>query len=332
MTIIVDAYGGDNAPLEILKGTAQAVAAYGVDAVVCGDEAEMKELAEKNNISLKNCTFAPCTHGIPVEVEPTEILKSYADSSMAVGLKLLADGGGDAFVTAGSTGAAVVGATMIVKRIKGVKRAALGTVVPCSGGCYMLMDVGANAECRPEMLMQFGLMGSVYMEKLLKVDSPRVGMVNIGAEPNKGLDLHVHAGELLRKAPVNFIGNVEARELPMGGCDVAVADGFVGNVVLKLTEGMGKFLGNEVKTLLMKNKLAALMLKGGVAEFKAKMDYSEYGGAPLMGIAKPVIKAHGSSNAKAFMNAIRQAKLVCDNKVIDIIKRSLETIAEKQEV
>jgi glycerol-3-phosphate acyltransferase PlsX len=326
MKIIVDAYGGDNAPLEILKGTADAVAEFGIEAVLCGDETELRELAEKSAISLAGCTFAHSTRGIPVEVEPTLILKDYADSSMAVGMNLLAAGEGDAIVTAGSTGAAVVGATMIVKRLRGVKRGALGTVIPSVNGCYMLLDVGANAECRPEMLRQFGVMGSVYMERIMGVEKPRVGLVNIGTEENKGLDLHIEAGRLLKESPIHFIGNVEARELPLGGCDVAVTDGFVGNVVLKLTEGMGKLISAELKKILLRNtatKIAAVALRGGVMDFRARMDYSEYGGAPILGISKPVIKAHGSSNAKAFKNAIRQAKNVVDSDVTGVIKSSL---------
>jgi glycerol-3-phosphate acyltransferase PlsX len=326
MRIIVDAYGGDNAPLEILKGTADAVAELGVEAVICGDENALRKLAEENAVSLAGCTFAHAAGNIPVEVEPTLILQDYADCSMAVGMRLLAEGKGDAIVTAGSTGAATVGATMIVKRLKGVKRGALGTVIPHVNGCYMLLDVGANSECRPEMLRQFGVMGSVYMERIMRIEKPRVGLINIGVEETKGLDLHVEALALMKEASFHFIGNVEARELPLGGCDVAVADGFVGNVVLKLTEGMGKLISIELKKILMRNtatKLAAAVLKSGVMEFRARMDYSEYGGAPILGIAKPVIKAHGSSNAKSFKNAIRQAKQVVESDVTGVIRDSL---------
>lgn len=333
MRVIIDALGGDNAPLEILKGTVLAVKEYGVQAVLCGDEPQLRSLAAEHALALEGISFAQAARGIPVEAEPTEIIKSYADCSMAVGLRLLAEGGGDAFVTAGSTGAAVVGASLIVKRIRGIKRAALGSVIPAANGCYMLMDIGANTECRPEMLLQFGLMGAVYMEKIMGVDRPRVGVVNIGTEETKGLELQIEAGKLLRRAPVNFIGNVEARELPLGGCDVAVADGFVGNIILKLTEGMGKLMSMELKNILLRNtatKLAAGVLRGGVEEFRAKMDYTEYGGAPLLGIAKPVIKAHGSSNAKALKNAIRQAKLVCDNQMISVIEESLAQFARLQ--
>jgi glycerol-3-phosphate acyltransferase PlsX len=233
---------------------------------------------------------------------------------MAVGLKLLAEGGGDAFVTAGSTGAAVVGASLIVKRIKGVKRPALAPIIPDSKGCHMMLDIGANTECRPEMLAQFAIMGTAYMRAFMGLEKPRVGLVNIGAEPNKGTDLQTAAYRLLQKAPVNFIGNVEARELPLGACDIALTDGFTGNIILKHTEGMAKFFSLELKDILLgsaTSKLAALILKKRVQNFRKKLDYTEYGGTPLMGIRKPVIKAHGSSNAKAFKNAIRQARQMC---------------------
>ena len=181
MKVIIDAYGGDNAPLEILKGTALAVKEYGVEAVLCGDEAELRELCAGSAISLDGVSFAQAPLSMPVEADPTEIRGSYADSSLAVGMRLLADGGGYAFVTAGSTGAAVVGASLIVKRLKGIKRAALGSVIPNTDSFYMLLDIGANAECRPEMLQQFGIMGSIYMEKVMGVKQPRVGLINIGA-------------------------------------------------------------------------------------------------------------------------------------------------------
>lgn len=331
MKVIVDAFGGDNAPLEILRGTAQAIAEYGVEAVLSGDEQTLRKLAEDEIIPLNGMEFAQAESVIPMEEEPTALLKAYADSSMAVGMRLLAEGGGDAFVTAGSTGAAVVGASMIVKRIKGIKRPAIATIIPNTAGAYLLIDGGANAEVRPEMLVQFGVMGSAYMQAVAGIKSPRVAIVNIGTEETKGLELHTQTYALMKDAPVNFIGNIEARELPLGGCDVAVTDGFTGNVILKLTEGMGKMMSAEMKKLLLRSpatKLAALALKGGINEFRKKTDYTEHGGAPLMGSAKPVIKAHGSSNAKALKNAIRQAKSMHDNHVIEKIEQSLSALKE----
>ncbi|MEM1483924.1 phosphate acyltransferase PlsX [Oscillospiraceae bacterium PP1C4] len=332
--IIVDAFGGDNAPLEILKGCELAVKEYGVDIIACGSERIIRDVAQKNNISLNRISITDIEKVMPVEVDPTEVVKSYDDSTMAMGLKMLANGEGDAFVGAGSTGAIVVGASLYVKRIKGIKRAALATMIPNANRCYMLVDIGANSECRPEMLVQFGIMGSVYMENIMGVKNPRVGMVNIGAEPTKGLELQINANALMQNAPVNFIGNVEARGLPLGCCDVAVCDGFTGNVILKLTEGLGRWFADELKGIFMEkasSKLGYLLVKGGVSGFKKKMDYKEHGGAPLLGITKPVIKAHGSSDARAFKNAIRQAKECTERNVISQIKMSLDQLQEKTE-
>lgn len=334
MRIIVDVFGGDNAPTEILKGCAQAVSEYGVDILACGSEKVIREVCQREQISLDRIDITDVEKVIPVEVDPTEVVKSYDDCTMAVGLRMLANGEGDAFVSAGSTGAIVVGASLYVKRIKGIKRAALATAIPCQNGCYMLIDIGANKECRPEMLAQFGVMGSLYMENILGVEQPRVGTVNIGAEDSKGLELQKDANALLAQAPIHFIGNVEPRYLPFGGCDVAVCDGFTGNVILKLTEGLGKWFAGELKEIFMqsaKSKLGYLCVRDGVNGFKQKMDYKEYGGAPLMGITKPVIKAHGSSDARAFKNAIRQAKEYTERGVIRQIERSLALLKTKED-
>ena len=254
---------------------------------------------------------------------------------MAVGLQALADGKGDAFVSAGSTGALVVGSTFIAKRIKGVKRPALAPILPSANGHIILMDGGANVDCRPEMLMQFGIMGSCYMEKVMGISSPKVGLLNVGAEDTKGREIDKEAYKLLQNAPVDFYGNLEARDLPKGVCQVAVSDGFTGNIALKLYEGMGSFFAGELKGMLMGGlggKLAALLIMKKVKAFKKKLDYKEVGGAVLMGIAKPVIKAHGSSDARAFYNAVRQAKQCVDGDVIGEITRSLEAVKEKSEV
>ncbi|EOS61600.1 MULTISPECIES: phosphate acyltransferase PlsX [unclassified Anaerotruncus] len=332
MRIIVDAFGGDNAPLAILQGCEMAVREYGVDILAVGSEKTIREVCGKNNISLDRISIIDVEKVMPVEVDAAEVVKSYDDSTLAVGLKMLANREGDAYVSAGSTGAVTVGASLFVKRIKGIKRAALATIIPNANGCYMLIDIGANKECRPEMLVQFGIMGSAYMEHIIGVKSPRVGTINIGAEDNKGLDLQKNANEQMKHAPINFIGNVEPRYLPQGACDVAVCDGFTGNVVLKLTEGLGKWFANELKGIFMESaasKLGYLFVKGGVSNFKSKMDYKEYGGAPLMGISRPVIKAHGSSDARAFKNAIRQAKEYTERGVIAQIESSLEQMKQR---
>ncbi len=329
MRIIVDAFGGDHAPLEVLKGCALAKEEYGVEITLCGDEEKIRACAKDNGITLDGMDILHAPTVIPVEADPTTLLKEYADSSMAMGMKALKNGEGDAFVSAGSTGALVVGASLIVKRLKGVRRVGLATVIPNANKFYLLMDAGANAECRPEMLAQFGVMGSVYMERLKGVKNPRVGLINIGTEETKGLELQLESYKLLQKAPVNFIGNVEARGLALGECDVAVCDGFVGNVALKLTEGLAKYFSNELKGMFMANlktKIAALLMKDKIAAFKKSMDYKEHGGAPLLGASLPVIKAHGSSDAKAFKNAIRQAKEYVDNKVIEEMQNALHEL------
>lgn len=331
MKIIVDAFGGDHAPLEVIKGAQLATQEYEISIVLTGDETIIKDVAQKNGISLKNIEIVHAPTVIPIEEDPAEILKKYRDSSMAVGLKLLADGKGDAFVSAGSTGALVVGSTLIVKRMKGIKRAALTGVIPNEKGGYMLLDIGANTECRPEMLVQFAVMGSAYMDKILGRKNPTVGIVNIGSEETKGLDLHIQAYQLLKKAPINFTGNVEPRYLPSGAVDVALTDGFTGNIILKLTEGLGSTISRQIKGIFLKNmitKIGALFVHKGINAFKASMDYTELGGAPLLGIAKPVIKAHGSSNANAFKNAIRQAKNFVENKVIEEITETLSQLKE----
>ena len=310
MKIVVDGFGGDNAPLAVLKGCEMAVKEYGVELIVTGDEKVLRKTAAENGVSLDRIELFDAPGVISMEDEPTSILKEKSDSSMAAAFQLVKEGKGGAFVSGGSTGAIVVGATFILKRMKGVKRAGLASIIPTANGCYLLMDCGANVDCRPEILAQFGVMGSLYMQKIMKVEKPRVGLINIGSEETKGGELQIASLAQLKKAPVRFTGNVEARELPKGAVDVAVADGFTGNIVLKLTEGMGSLMSAKLKEVFggTAGKLAGAMVLGRIKALKKSMDYTEYGGAPLLGITSPVIKAHGSSNPKAFMNAIRQAR------------------------
>ena len=329
MKIIVDAFGGDNSPDEVIKGAAMAVENLGVEITLTGDENKIKKFAEENGVSLSGIEIMHTESVIDIHEESTSILKERADCSMAIGLKALADGKGDAFVSAGSTGALVVGATFIAKRLKGIKRAALAPILPTDKGQVMLIDAGANVDCRPEMLVQFAIMGSAYMEKVLGCKNPNVGLINVGAEDTKGREMDVEAYKLLQKAPVNFGGNLEARELPFGEFQVAVSDGFTGNVALKLYEGMGKYFANTLKGMFkgsLGGKIAALLVMKDIKAFKKKLDTSEVGGAVLMGISRPVIKAHGNSDAKAFYNAIRQAKNCVEGDVIGEISRSLEQL------
>lgn len=332
MRIIVDAYGGDNAPDAVLQGCRMAADRWKCEIILTGDEQKLRQRAAELSVSLEGIGIADAPDVIPVEAEPTAILKQYQQSSMARGLQMLANGEGEAFVSAGSTGALVVGGTLIVKRLKGVKRPAIGTVIPCRGGCFLLLDSGANHDCRPEMLRQFGLMGAVYMKRIIGVPNPRVGLVNIGTEETKGTELQVQAYQLMKEAGYNFIGNVEAREVPLGGCDVAVCDGFTGNILLKTLEGLAALFMGELKAIFMKslpNKLAAAAVKKDIKGLKKQFDSAEYGGALLLGSRSPVIKAHGSSDAKAFYNAIRQAISCCENNIIGEIETQLAAQIEE---
>lgn len=326
MRIAVDAFGGDNAPDEVIKGSVEAVKEYGVEVVLTGDEKKIRERFKALSLPDTNISIENADGVIEIEDNPMEIRKEKAGCSMGVAFKLLIDGKADAFVSAGSTAALVVGGTMLVGRIKGVKRPALAPLMPALDGYYMLLDGGANVECRPEMLQQFAVMGSVYMEKIMQKEKPRVALLNVGTEDEKGRELEHETLALLRESPLNFIGNMEGRDVVLGGCDVIVSDGFTGNVFLKTVEGMGKFMKVSLKDLFFKSvsgKIGAVFTMKGIKQLSKKMDYKEVGGSPLLGTKKPVIKAHGSSDAKAFKNAIRQAKEFIDNNVIEEIEQSL---------
>ena len=329
MRIVVDAFGGDNAPVEIIKGAAMAHAEYGVDITLSGNESEIKRVINDNSLDFGNSLIIVDTDDvISMHDDPTSILKAHKESSMGKAFTELYEGRADAFVSAGSTGAIVVGGTLIVKRIKGVKRPALASMLPAPGGSYMLMDMGANSDCRPEMLKQFGIMAHSYLKAVEGIDNPRIALLNIGTEETKGDELHLEAYKLLCDAPINFIGNVESREMPKGVCDAVITDGFSGNIALKLIEGTAITLFKLIKEMLYKslpNKLAALVLKKDLYSLKSTMDSSEIGGALLLGVNKPVIKAHGSSDAKAIKNAIRQAKNFAVNDVIGKIAETLKT-------
>ena len=327
MKIIVDAFGGDNAPLEILKGCAEAVAEYGVNILLVGSKRKIEKVATENGILLYHMEIIDVEDVITNEDDPSEIIKSKNNCTMAHGLKLLAQGEGDAFISAGNSGALVMGATFIVKRIKGIKRCAFAPVVPKNNGCFMLIDCGANVECRPEMLKQFGVMGSIYMNKVMGVKNPRVGLVNVGIEEHKGGDFQHEAYKKLKESNLNFVGNVEAREVPVDAADVVVTDGFTGNIMLKLFEGVALTLMGKIKNVFgsnLKTKIAGAMVLPEMRALKKQIDYNEFGGAPIMGIAKPVFKAHGSSNARTFKNAIRLTIDYLNGNVVNEIKTAIE--------
>ena len=326
--VIVDAFGGDNAPLEVVKGCARAVSELGVEIILTGSEKKIKKCAEENGLSLNGIEIVHTDDVFDIHEEPKEIIKSGKDSSMALGLRLLAEGRGDAFVSAGSTGALVMGSTFIVKRIKGIKRIAPSPILPADKGSFLLADAGANTECRAEMLVQFAIMGSAYMEKVMGVKNPKVALLNIGAEETKGRELEIEAYQLLEKSGLNFMGNIEARDMPKGEAQVVVTDGFTGNIALKLYEGMGSFFSKKIKWIFSgAGKIGALFSLGKIKEFRKQMDYKEVGGSALLGVKKPVIKAHGSSDSTAFFNAVRQARKCVEGNVIEEIEAYVARLA-----
>ncbi len=332
MRVVIDAFGGDNAPLEIVKGASLASNELEIDITLVGNKEIIEEVINSEGLTFKgNLIIVDTDDVIDMHDDPTTLLKAKSNSSMALAFKELAEDRADAFVSAGSTGAVVVGGTLIVKRIKGIKRPALAGMIPSPNGHYMLMDMGANAECRPEMLCQFGIMASAYLKGVAGKENPTIGLLNIGTEDSKGGELQKEAYKLMQSAPINFVGNIESREMPKGVCDAVITDGFTGNIALKLIEGTATTFFKLVKNALfknIKNKLAALVIKKDLYSLKSMMDSTEVGGAPLLGVRKPVIKAHGNSNAKAFKNAIRQAVQFTQNGVIDNIINSLEQIKE----
>ena len=329
MRIIVDAFGGDNAPLEIIKGSAAAIKEYNIDVTLVGNEATIKKVCADEGIDANQFKIVHADSVITMNEAGTDVMKAKADSSMAVGLKLLADGEGDGFVTAGNSGAVCVGATIIVKRIKGISRPGFAPILPGMNGHFMILDSGANLQCRPEMLRQFGVMGSIYMDKVMGIKNPRVGLANVGVEEHKGTEIQQEAYKLLSEAPVNFVGNVEGRDIPDNACDVLVCDGFTGNLILKTYEGVAMSLLKKVKGIFfknIKNKLATLLMIKDVKAMKAQFNYNDYGGAPILGVRKPVFKAHGNADAETFKNAIRLTVQYIERDVIGEISESLNSL------
>lgn len=327
MKIVIDAFGGDNAPVEILKGCELAALDHPeVELIVTGPEEQIKNAAKENEISLEKLTIVNCEQILTMEDHARDVVKTKKNSSMSVGLQMLADGKADAFLSAGNSGALITGATLIVKRIKGVKRPAFSPLLPKNEGMFMLVDGGANAECKADMLQQFAVMGSVYMEKVMKVEKPRVGLANVGTEDHKGDALRLETFALLKETPVNFIGNVEGRDFPLDGCDVLVTDGFTGNLILKTYEGVALVLLNKVKNIFKKNlktKLAAAMVLGDMKELKKSVDPDAAGGAPILGAAKPVFKVHGNANSKTVRNAVTMTMRYVETGVIAEIEKTV---------
>ncbi len=335
MRIIVDAFGGDNAPLEIIKGCAEAEKELGITILLAGKGEVIRKVAAENQIDISNMEIIEAEDVITMEDDATSVVKTKKNSSMAVGMKALAEGKADAFAGAGNSGAMVVGATMIVKRIKGVKRVSFSAVIPKSEGFLMLSDSGANVECRPEMIDQFALMSSVYMEKVMGVKNPRVGLANVGTEEHKGGEFQHDCYALLKEnQDINFIGNIEAREIPYDAADVVVCDGFTGNIIVKLYEGVAMALMSKIKGVFsksLKTKLAAAVVLPEMRELKKSMDYNEYGGAPILGASKPVFKIHGSAKAKTVVSALRLTKAYAETNIIDDIAAAVKGSGRKAE-
>lgn len=330
--IILDAMGGDHAPDVVIEGAVLALKEFS-DLEIClvGRKDVIEEKLQKYEFDQKCIEIVHAQDVIEMAEPPVHAVRTKKDSSLVVGMNLVAEGKGDAFVTAGSTGATVAGGTLIVRRAKNVLRPALAPTIPTSAGCALLIDCGANVDCRPEQLQQFGVMGSIYMREVLGLQNPRVGLVNNGAEEEKGNALTKETYQLLKNSDLNFVGNVEARDLPLGACDVIVCDGFVGNVIMKLMEGCAVLFSNLLKQEFMKKlkyQLGAALAKPALKNFKKQMDYTEYGGALLLGVNGGVIKAHGSSNAKAIKNAIRQARTFAQQRTVEIIKEKLAALSK----
>ena len=340
MKIIIDAMGGDNAPDQIVLGALQAAKEYAVEIILVGRGEEILDSMKKHGWDTlpAGVEIANADDIVDMHADPAEVVRQHKGSSMVLGLKMLSDGEGDAFISAGNSGALLTAATLVVKRIRGIRRAAFAPALPTGGGC-ILVDAGANAECTPEFLLQFGCMGSYYAKSVLKRENPRVALLNNGAEEGKGDELHKKAYELLKNAGarglINFAGNIEARDVPFGGADVVVADGFSGNVLLKSIEGTALYMASLMKDMFKRNAismLGALCCKKGIDHIKKTMDYRETGGSIVIGITKPVIKAHGSSDARAVCGAVRQAINAVNSGFCEDIKANVSSmLAPKEE-
>lgn len=338
MKIIIDAMGGDHAPEQIVLGALQSAKEFGVQIVLVGRGEEILASMRSHGWDTLPAGVEICNAEdvVDMHADPAEVVKQHRGSSMVLGLKMLADGEGDAFISAGNTGALLSAATLVVKRIRGIRRAAFAPVIPIGNGS-ILVDAGANAECTPEFLLQFGCMGSFYAKKAQKKENPRVALLNNGAEDSKGDSLHKEAYRLLQNAAdeglINFIGNVEARDVLNDAADVIVADGFSGNVLLKSVEGTAMYMSGLIRQVFMRNiltKLGYLLCKRGVQDMKKSMDYREVGGSVLIGIGKPVIKAHGSSDARAVRGAVRQAITAVESGFCEDIRANVAAMSMRE--
>ncbi len=329
MIIIVDGMGGDNAPLSTVRGSVEAVKEEDIEILISGPEELLEKELKKYDYPKEKIKILNATEVIENSDNPTLAIRKKKDSSLVVALRALNDNMGQGVISAGNTGALLAGGLFIVKRIDGIDRAALTVIYPTTKGASLLVDAGANMDSKAEYLEQFAIMGSLYVENVMNIKNPKIGLVNVGSEEEKGNQLTKDAYKLIESKNLNFVGNVEARDLPDGIVDVIVCDGFVGNIILKLTEGMAKSIFTMLKRSFMINsrsKMGALLLKPEMVKLKKVLDYREYGGAPLLGTKKPIVKAHGSSDYYAFKNGILHLKTFIEKDVISIIEENLKEI------
>ena len=332
MKIILDGMGGDNAPEAIVEGAVLASREIEHQILIIGQEEKIRAELDNHRYDADKISVINATEIISNDEAPVRAVRSKKDSSIVRGINMVKHGEGDIFISAGSTGALLAGGLFILGRIQGIDRPALASIYPIIGGIpSLLVDAGANADCKPNNLLEFGMMGSIYMEKVLGREQPRVGLVNIGAEAAKGSALTKAAYDLLEQSHLNFTGNVEAREVPKGACDVIVTDGFTGNILLKLTEGLAWNILQVIKQRFtdgVKAKLGAALLLDKIKGLKKEFDYSEYGGAPILGVRGPIVKMHGSSNANAVKNTILKGIPYVSEHVVDKIQNSVLEIEE----
>ncbi len=328
MRILVDAMGGDNAPHAIVNGSIDAVKIQdGFDISLIGDSDQINKILEKRRFNSLRIQVIHSKEVITNEDIPTRAIRSKKNSSMVVGFNLLKEKKGDVFLSAGNTGALLTGALFILGRLKGVDRPALGAMIPTKGGKCLLIDAGLNSTCKPVNYVQFGIFGSIYMKELYNNKNPKVGLVNMGTEAKKGTEVLKQAYTMMSSADINFVGNIEGKDIPEGNVDVAVCDGYVGNVMLKFLEGTGKFFGAFLKTMFKRtifSKLSVLFVMKDMLAFKKMMDPSEDGGAPILGVNGVVVKSHGNSDDNTIKNVILKAVYLANSSVFVQIKDSVE--------
>ncbi|AGK97336.1 phosphate acyltransferase PlsX [Clostridium pasteurianum] len=331
MIIAIDGMGGDNAPNAVVEACTEAVNEFGVNIIITGNEQVIKRELEKYNYDKNKIDIVNASEVITPDEHPVMAIKKKKDSSLYKALNLVKEGKAQSIISAGSTGALMAGATFVIGRIKGIDRIALAPIMPGKNSTFMVVDAGANVDCKPQYLLQFAFMGKIYFENILKINNPSIGLINIGIEEEKGNDLTKKVYKLLKEADFNFVGNIEPRDISSGDTNILVCDGFVGNTVLKMYEGVASNIFNMLKTEIMsstRSKIGGIFLKPVFKNFKKKFDYTEYGGSSFLGTKAVVIKAHGSSNVKAFKNAIRQAKICYEGEFIGKISSELGKINE----